>query len=186
MLLPTNFIDLAKNLIDKGVLSAFKTNEATAYFFKTKDKTRSQPRERFYPPDLTKLEQKKLSFRTINADSIEDKKDIMFYFTGTKFVKGLETLSFLPGAVADHLTSGGGMLYNQMQMSSLKWREVGATGSYGAVSEPCNFWQKIPNPQVLIYNYLQGQTQMEAYWKSVYWPHQGLFIGEPLAAPYQN
>lgn len=186
MLLPTDSVDLAKKLIDKGVLSAFKTNEATAYFLKTKDRARSEPRERFYPRDLSRLEQKKLFFRTINADSIDDKKDIMFYFTGIKFVKNLETLNFLPGAVADHLTSRGGVLYNQSQMSSLKWLEAGATASYGSVSEPCNFWQKFPNPAVLISHYLQGQTLVEAYWKSVYWPHQGLFIGEPLAAPYQN
>ncbi len=186
MLLPTDSIDLAKKLIDKGVLSAFKTNEATAYFLKTNDRARSEPRERFYPRDLSRLEQKKLFFRTINADSIDDKKDIMFYFTGVKFVKNLETLNFLPGAIADHLTSRGGVLYNQSQMSSLKWLEAGATGSYGSVSEPCNFWQKFPNPEVLISNYLQGQTLVEAYWKSVYWPHQGLFLGEPLAAPYQN
>jgi uncharacterized protein (TIGR03790 family) len=186
MLLPTDSLELAKKLIDKGVLSAFKTNEATAYFLKTKDKARSLPRENFYPRDMSRLEHKKLFFRTINADSIEEKKDIMFYFTGIKFVKKLETLNFLPGAVADHLTSRGGILYNQSQMSSLKWLEAGATGSYGSVSEPCNFWQKFPNPEVLISNYLQGQTLIEAYWKSVYWPHQGLFIGEPLAAPYQN
>ena len=186
ILLPTDSIDLAKSIIDKGVLSAFKSNEATAYFLKTKDKNRSKPRERFYPPDLTKIESKKLILRTINIDFIQDKKDVMFYFTGAKFVTFLETINFMPGAIADHLTSRGGVLYNTSQMSSLKWLEAGATGSYGSVSEPCNFWQKFPNPEVLLNHYLAGDTLIEAYWKSVYWPAQGLFIGEPLAAPYQN
>ena len=186
ILLPTDSVDLAKSIIDKGVLSSFKTNEATAYFLKTKDKNRSKPRERFYPRDLTKIESKKITFRTIDADFIQDKKDVMFYFTGAKFVPFLETINFMPGAIADHLTSRGGVLYNTSQMSSLKWLEAGATGSYGAVSEPCNFWQKFPNPEVLLNHYLAGETLIEAYWKSVYWPVQGLFIGEPLAAPYQN
>jgi uncharacterized protein (TIGR03790 family) len=186
ILLPTHSVELAKSIIDKGVLSTFKTNEATAYFLKTKDKNRSRPREKFYPPDLTKIESKKLLLRTINVDFIQDKKDVMFYFTGAKFVSSLETINFMPGAIADHLTSRGGVLYNTSQMSSLKWLEAGATGSYGSVSEPCNYWQKFPNPEVLLKHYLSGDTLVEAYWKSVYWPAQGLFLGEPLAAPYQN
>ena len=184
ILLPTDSIEVAKNIIDKGILSTFKLNEATAYFLKTKDGDRSKPREIFFPKDLTKIESKKLWIRTLNADSIKDKKDIMFYFTGMVSVPYLETLNFMPGAIADHLTSSGGVLYNDGQMSSLKWLEAGATGSYGTVSEPCNYWQKFPNPAVLVSHYLAGETLIEAYWKSVFWPTQGLFIGEPLAAPY--
>lgn len=32
--------------------------------------------------------------------------------------------------------------------------------------------------------YAQGASVIEAYWKSVWWPQQGLFVGEPLAAPF--
>ena len=185
ILLPTDSIEMAKNLIDKGVLSAFKLNEATAYFLKTSDAARSKPREVFFPKDLTLLADKKLLIRTIKADKIEHKTDVMFYLTGAVTVPHLETINFLPGAIADHLTSSGGVLYNDTQMSSLKWLEAGATGSYGSVSEPCNYWQKFPNPAVLLNHYLKGDTLIEAYWKSVYWPTQGLFIGEPLSAPYK-
>ncbi|WP_020168533.1 MULTISPECIES: TIGR03790 family protein [Methylotenera] len=184
ILLPTDSIEVAKNMIDKGVLSSFKLNESTAYFLKTKDEARSKPREAFFPKDLTKVESKKLWIRTISADSIRDKKDVMFYFTGAVSVPYLETLNFMPGAVADHLTSGGGVLVDGGQMSSLKWLEAGATGTFGSVSEPCNYWQKFPNPAVLLTHYLAGETLIESYWKSIYWPTQGLILGEPLAAPY--
>ncbi len=185
MLLPTDSADLAKNIIDQGVLSSFRLPEATAYFLKTSDTARSKPREIFFPKDLTKIESKKLYMRTISSDGIKHKKDIMFYFTGMVNVPYLDTLNFLPGAIADHLTSSGGVLYGGGQMSSLKWLEAGATASYGSVSEPCNYWQKFPNPAVVVSHYLAGETLIEAYWKSVYWPTQGLFIGEPLAAPYR-
>jgi len=33
-------------------------------------------------------------------------------------------------------------------------------------------------------HYLQGATAIEAYWRSVAWPQQSLFVGEPLAAPF--
>ncbi len=69
-------------------------------------------------------------------------------------------------------------------MSALRWLEAGATGSYGAVVEPCNFPQKFPHPTVLMQHYLNGDTLIEAYWKSVAWPGQGIFIGEPLAKPF--
>lgn len=71
-------------------------------------------------------------------------------------------------------------------MSSLRWLEAGATGSYGTVIEPCNFTEKFPNPRLLMAYYLRGASLIEAYWKSVAWPGEGLFIGEPLAAPFSR
>ena len=35
-------------------------------------------------------------------------------------------------------------------------------------------------------HYLNGETLIEAYWKSVKMPGQGLFVGEPLASPYKG
>jgi uncharacterized protein (TIGR03790 family) len=90
----------------------------------------------------------------------------------------------LPGAVADHLTSAGGILTGSYQMSALEWLKAGATGSYGTVVEPCNFPEKFPNPGVLMGYYLKGSTLIEAYWKSVAEPGQGIFVGEPLAKPF--
>jgi hypothetical protein len=52
------------------------------------------------------------------------------------------------------------------------------------VLEPCNFPQKFPNPGIVMSYYLQGDRLIEAYWKSVEQPGQGIFIGEPLARPF--
>jgi len=54
------------------------------------------------------------------------------------------------------------------------------------VVEPCNLPQKFPHPAVLARHYLRGDTLIEAYWKSVQMPGQGIFIGEPLAAPFRR
>ena len=69
-------------------------------------------------------------------------------------------------------------------MNILDWIDAGATASYGTVSEPCNHVQKFPHPQMLIQAYAQGVSALEAYWHSVAWPAQGVFVGEPLAAPF--
>ena len=72
------------------------------------------------------------------------------------------------------------------QMAALEWLRQGATASYGTVSEPCNHLGKFPSPAVFLDHYLRGDSILEAYWKSVAMPGQGLFIGEPLAAPYRG
>jgi uncharacterized protein (TIGR03790 family) len=182
MLMPTESVEDAKSLIERGVLSAFNVNEASAYYLTTSDGNRST-RAMFFPKS-TDIPEKKLHIYNLQADSIEKKNDVMIYQTGLVSVPNLETLKFMPGALADHLTSTGGDLLDGAQMSSLKWLKMGATASYGTVTEPCNYWQKFPNPTVLLKHYLSGETAVEAYWKSVAWPAQGLFIGEPLAAPY--
>ncbi len=182
MLLPTESVDNAKALITRGVVSGFRTPTATAYFMRTSDAARNTRAVNF--PASGRILAKRLTIRNSAGDVLEGAQDLMIYQTGLARVRKLDTLRFLPGALADHLTSYGGDLLGSSQMSSLQWLDAGATASYGTVSEPCNHWQKFPHSKVLLNHYLSGETAIEAYWKSVAWPAQGLFIGEPLAAPY--
>ena len=184
MLLPTESVEQAKALIDRGAGAGFRIVPASAYFLTTSEKPRNS-RAGFFPPP-GRIAARKLTTKPMQADVLEGEKDVMIYETGMAEVAKLETLGFLPGALADHLTSLGGDLLGGDQMSALRWLEAGATASYGTVSEPCNHWQKFPNPTVLLKHYVQGNSAIEAYWKSVAWPTQGLFIGEPLAAPYRK
>jgi uncharacterized protein (TIGR03790 family) len=89
------------------------------------------------------------------------------------------------GAIADHFTSYGGRLPEPPmgQASLLEWIRAGATASYGTVSEPCAILSKFPDP-MLYFWYARGFNLAESYWMSVAHPYQGLFAGEPLAAPY--
>jgi len=176
----------AKALIDRGVAADGTRPSGTAYLLSTSDTARSV-RSQYYPLVERMLRrQSRVRARVLQQDSLRDAQDVLFYFTGRTHVEGLETLRFLPGAVADHLTSFGGQLTDSGQMSALRWLEAGATGSYGTVVEPCAMPQKFPHPAVLIGNYLSGATLIEAYWKSVAMPGQGIFVGEPLSAPYRK
>jgi uncharacterized protein (TIGR03790 family) len=182
MSLAATTIENAKFLIDRGVQSDFSAPAARAYLLITADKARNSRRHSFA------LAKQQLSAQIPviieHGAGIRDRYDIMFYFTGSARVPFLDSIGFLPGAIADHLTSAGGRLRKSPQMSALRWLEAGATGSYGTVVEPCNFPQKFPNPALAMKYYLDGDTLIEAYWKSVNWPGQGIFIGEPLAKPY--
>ncbi|HNH34278.1 MAG TPA: TIGR03790 family protein [Rhodocyclaceae bacterium] len=181
-LLPTHDIALSKALINRGISADRSRPAGTAYLLQTSDPHRNSRAPYF--PKAQVLKDPPVRIQPLRQDAIEGENDVLVYLTGLIRVPKLETLGFLPGAIADHLTSAGGDLLGNAQMSSLRWLEAGATASYGAVSEPCNHWQKFPNPMVLLKHYLRGETAIEAYWKSVAWPAQGLFIGEPLAAPY--
>lgn len=172
----------AKLLIDRGVAADGSNPAGTAYLVSTTDKARNV-RAAGYPA-LRGHMQHILPVKIVEANALENKSDVMFYFTGSTQVPGLDRNTFLPGAIGDHLTSAGGVLFGGSQMSSLAWLQAGATGSYGAVVEPCNFPGKFPVPGLVMTHYLQGETLIEAYWKSVLMPGQGLFIGEPLARPF--
>jgi len=172
----------AKQLIDRGVAADGSNPAGTAYLVSTNDKARNV-RAAGYAALRTRM-QRILPTEIVAADALENRSDVMFYFTGLTHVPSLDSNRFLPGAIADHLTSAGGELFGGSQMSSLRWLEAGATGSYGAVVEPCNFPSKFPVPGIVMAHYLQGETLIEAYWKSVQMPGQGLFIGEPLARPF--
>ena len=175
----------AKALIDRGVEADGSRPSGTVYLLSTTDSARNV-RSTFYPL-VEKIASRRLRVKTLDQDSLTHVSDVFMYFTGVSAVAGLETLKFLPGAIADHLTSWAGVLDSDGgQMSALRWLQAGATGSYGTVAEPCNFTQKFPNPGVVVGNYLRGDTLIEAYWKSVAMPGQGIFIGEPLAAPFRR
>lgn len=184
MLMPTGSVEEAKALIDRGVAAGFRIAPATAYYLATSEQARNA-RVNLFPRPAT-LASRKLTVKNLRADALDGAQDIIIYQTGMARVDKLDTLGFLPGALADHLTSYGGELTGSGQMSSLRWLQAGATASYGTVSEPCNHWQKFPHPSVLLKHYIGGATAIEAYWRSVAWPAQGVFIGEPLAAPYQR
>jgi uncharacterized protein (TIGR03790 family) len=184
MMLAGATLDEAKKMIDRGVSADASYPSGTAYLLSTSDKARNS-RAGLYSM-AEKMFGKRFKTEVLQADSLNNKQDVFFYFTGLTHVDGLDSLGFLPGAIADHLTSHGGNLTSTKgQMCALRWLEAGATASYGAVVEPCNFTQKFPNPALVMGHYLNGDSLIEAYWKSVAWPGQGVFVGEPLASPFR-
>ncbi len=182
MAIAATSFDQAKALIDRGIAADATNPTGTAYLLNTSDSARTV-RSLLYPQVLQAISLR-FNVEVLTSDTLQLRSDVMFYFTGLERVPNLEQNQFLPGAIADHLTSFGGMLTDSPQMSSLRWLEAGATGSYGTVVEPCNFPQKFPHPAVVMRHYLDGDTLIEAYWKSVAMPGQGIFIGEPLARPF--
>ena len=182
MLLAGADVESAKRLIDRGVRSDDSWPEGKAYLQNTSDRSRNVRAESY--ERVIRVLGAAYPIEQVDGDALEGKTDVMFHFTGLARVAWIASNHFLDGAMADHLTSWGGLLSGSDQTNALEWLTVGATGSYGTVREPCNFRAKFPEVGVAMAHYLQGETLIEAYWKSVAMPGQGVFIGEPLARPF--
>jgi uncharacterized protein (TIGR03790 family) len=182
MLLPSADEPLARGVIQRGIRSDGTHPAGIAYLIRTEDAARNVRAVGYKDTEsIVGSRIRVLQMRTPIAQAVPD---ALAYFTGVPRVEELQHIIFLPGAAADHLTSSGGVLDGPGQMSAMEWLRQGATASYGSVTEPCNHPGKFPSPAVFLDHYLRGETLLEAYWKSVAMPGQGLFIGEPLARPY--
>ncbi len=197
MMLAGKSVSSVKKLIERGVASDNSQPFGSAYIMKTSDQIRSMRANNYSKSMLghaisQQVHVKLLSAQPESATStkassenyISNTTDALFYFQGLTKVPNISSNKFPNGAVADHLTSFGGMLTDTSQMSILEFIEAGVTGSYGTVSEPYALKKKFPDPQIVITHYTQGETLIESYWKSVAFPAQGVFVGEPLASPW--
>lgn len=191
MQLAARSVPAAMAMIERGIasdhtLAAGTPEPAMAYLAATPDAARNV-RERLFPPAGPVPGVAGFEVARVKSDALPPMRRTLIYETGLMRVPTPLGGEWLPGALADHLTSVGGLLdkpVGEGQMNILDWIDAGATASYGTVSEPCNHVQKFPHPQMLIQAYAQGVSALEAYWHSVAWPGQGVFVGEPLAAPF--
>ena len=120
-----------------------------------------------------------------NSDSPRGQTNLLGYETG---LAGFSVTpnAFVPGAMADSLTSFGGVIFGPNgQTSLLAFIAAGAAGSYGTVTEPLADPTKFPAPQAYFYQ-SRGFTLAESYYQSLAVPYLGLIVAEPLAAPFQR
>jgi uncharacterized protein (TIGR03790 family) len=175
----------AKQLVDQGVLSdgTFPTNPVV--LAKSSDSMRNV-RYTAYDHALfnTRVHGNYWMVRT-NSDSPAGQTNLLGYQTGLAGFT-VSPATFVPGAIADSMTSFGGIIFGPNgQTSLLAFINAGAAGSYGTVTEPYIDNQKFPDPQVYFYQ-ARGFTLAECYYQSLADPYQGLILGEPLAAPFAS
>ena len=182
MQLPSEDPALARALIARGLAADGSHPGGTVYLVSTGDAPRNVRAAGY--ADVVLAYGGRIDVRPVTMPGAVAASPAIAYFTGVARVVELPSLRFRPGAVADHLTSIGGVADQSLQTTALDWLVAGATASYGTVSEPCNVTGKFPSPVVFLGHYLRGESLLEAYWKSVAMPGQGLFVGEPLAAPF--
>lgn len=90
---------------------------------------------------------------------------------------------FVPGAIAESLTSTGGAFDTPAQTKLTELLHAGAAMSSGAVAEPYSLQFKFPLPIMHAY-YAEGVSAIEAFYLSVTSPYQLLIVGEPICQPF--
>ena len=173
----------AEGIIDRGVASdgAFPTQ--TVWLAKTSDPARNVRYQEFDNTIFDARVAGDFSIQRTNSDSPYGLTNLSGYQTGL-YQFTIFTNAFVPGAIADSLTSYGGLIYQPNDHTTLLvFLNAGACGSYGTVTEPCNYLEKFPSPQDYFYQ-ARGFSLAECYYQSLVNPYQGLIVGEPLAAPF--
>jgi uncharacterized protein (TIGR03790 family) len=173
----------ARQLVDQGVQSDGRFPLNPVLLAKSSDPNRNL---RHFDFDNAIFNSRVLGFDNLvrtNSDSPQNATGLLGYQTGLAQYQ-VSPNSFVPGAIADSMTSFGGIIFGANgQTSLLEFIHAGASGSYGTVAEPLSDVQKFPNPMVYYYQ-SRGFNLAEAYYQSLGIPYQGLIVGEPLATPF--
>lgn len=184
MITETN-LQLAEQIIDQGVAgdSTFPTN--IVWLGKSDDYARNV---RFVSFDNaifnTRLRGNYSMMRT-NTDNGYFSSPVLGYENGTYSFDILPVPFLVPGGFADSLTSYSGEIFENTAGATtmLKFLNDGASGSYGTITEPCDYNQKFPDPQDYFYQ-SRGFSLAECYYQGLTNPYQGLVVGEPLSAAF--
>lgn len=183
MMLTASNLPQAQLIVDQGVASDGSFPTQAVYLAKTTDVFRNVRFQLFDDAVFdARLLATSLLLRT-NQDSPNGLANLLGYQTGL-YQFQIQSHAFIPGAMADSLTSYGGVIFTPNDHTTLlTFLNAGASGSYGTVVEPCNYLEKFPSPLNYFYQ-ARGFSLAECYYQCVQNPYQGLLIGEPLAAPF--
>ncbi|MFQ5425275.1 MAG: TIGR03790 family protein, partial [Phycisphaerae bacterium] len=172
-------------LIDRSAAVDGTRPAGTFYFMQTTDALRSAPRDFLYPAAVASIAALGGQAEHLMAVLPAGRHDILGIMTGwaSPDIDGTN-MTILPGAFCDHLTSFAGRFDIAAQTKMSRWIANGASGSLGAVEEPCNYPGKFPTARLHVH-YFQGLSLGEAYFRSAeYVPFQMLLYGDPLTQPF--
>ena len=179
-MITANSLAQAKQLVDQGVASDGMFPNQPVILAKSSDPMRNI---RYPAFDNAIFNARLCNHSTVLRTNID-----WCYTTALGYETGLANFTiapstFVPGAMADSLTSFGGIIFgDNSQTSLLAFINGGASGSYGTVTEPLADTLKFPDPQAYFYQ-ARGFSLAECYYQSINVPYLGLIVAEPLAAP---
>ena len=166
--------------LKKGRVSDHRGIHNGIYLIKTDD-IRSKCRDWEFENVAKQLKSRNISVTITNQLPIKAKR-IIGLMMGAKNPNPSKIKTFIPGAMAEHLTSWAGEFQkNQTKMTA--WIKAGATATAGTVVEPFANPNKSPSA-TFFSHYTAGCTMIESFYQSISCPLQILLLGDPLAKPY--
>jgi uncharacterized protein (TIGR03790 family) len=161
--------------------------KGTIYFVNSGDPHRSGTRAPGFEPAVKELAKLDVRAEIIGGAIPQGRRDVLGAMLGiSSFQWDGATTPMLPGAIAENLTSFGGVLKaNATQTPLTVLMRAGAAGSSGTVIEPYAVAQKFPDP-VLYVCYAAGCSLAESFYQSVEAPYQLLVVGDALCQPWSR
>jgi uncharacterized protein (TIGR03790 family) len=185
MMITSTSLDQAKAVVDHGLASDSTFPTQTVILGESSDPFRNVRYINFDDAIFSVRLRTNYSILQTNLDSPLGLSNMLGYLNG-HYQFTISPNAFVPGAMADSLTSYGGVIFGPNDHTTLlAFINASASGSYGTVVEPCNYLEKFPAPQNYFYQ-ARGFSLAECYYQSVANPYQGLLVGEPLAAPFSR
>ncbi|MDD4871721.1 MAG: TIGR03790 family protein [Kiritimatiellae bacterium] len=168
--------------IQTGVMADGITPEGNVYFITGAD-VRAKCREWQYPKVVKELRNLNVMAFITNSFPVGGQK-IIGLMCGSAVVNPMQGENiYLPGSMADHLTSAAAIFGGSDQTKLTAWIEAGATASAGTVTEPFSIWTKFPCARFFTH-YAVGCTMIESFYQSIRCPLQILLVGDPLVKPW--
>ena len=169
------------NCLKSGVWSDGTHPDGTIYYL-TNSNVRSRCRQWQFKSAAYGLRSAGIKV-TVSGSFPDHKRDVIGVMMGSAQVDTSKVGRFMPGAMAEHLTSFAAVFDSSMQTKLSSWITAGATASAGAVCEPMSNWRKFPSAR-FFNHYSYGCTVIESFYQSIRCPLQIMLVGDPLAAPW--
>ena len=177
-----NTLDEVIGALRRGAASGTTPPSGTVYFVSTPD-IRSKCRQWQFDGARGQLTMAGVPAVITNAFP-SGRQDIIGIMLGAETVDPAQgRCRYLPGAVADNLTSFGAAFDAPDQTKVSAWIAAGASAAAGAVTEPLAAWPKFPSARLFVY-WASGCALIESYYQSIRCPFQLLIVGDPLASPW--
>ena len=173
-----NTIDEVEEAIKKGARAQLRSG---AVHFITNDNVRTTARSWQFETTTARLEKRGIQ-ASIRPDLSGDAQPLIGVLHGLERIDLSEAPPFLPGAMAEHLTSWSAE-FQKPQMKCTEWIRAGATLTSGSVVEPYANADKFPSTR-FFEHYTAGCSALESFYQSVACPLQQLFLGNPLTQPF--
>lgn len=164
--------------------SADNTHPQGKFFFSLTSDVRTTTRQWGFVSAVDDLQQLGFTAEVISTPLPQGKHDILGVQLGTpNYIWSTSGSTLLPGAIADNLTSMGGVMRGGGGQTTLsEMIRAGAAGSSGTVTEPYALQEKFPHAQMYV-AYARGASLAEAFYSYVTGPYQLLIVGDPLCQP---
>lgn len=182
-----NTISEILEMIDRSVAADGTRPAGTFYFMNNTADSARNVRATNFGPVITAMPGYGYSALQINGTLPAGRHDCLGIMTGfaSADIAGAD-ITLIPGAFADHLTSFAATFDTSSQTKMSEWIRKGASGTSGAVEEPCNYTGKFPHPRLHAV-YAQGLSLGESFLRAhAGTPFQTLFVGDPLTRTFTH